>query len=119
MKTFFVVNPKSANAQTGKRWPEISAQVGKVVGEFQHAFTQAPMDAAVLARRALEEGYECIVAVGGDGTVSEVVNGFFAQGRVINPRASLGVIMRGTGGDFRRTFGWGRDIPSALQRLTG
>ncbi|HZI10954.1 MAG TPA: acylglycerol kinase family protein, partial [Myxococcus sp.] len=106
MKTFLVVNPRSANGQTGKRWAEIGAQVGKALGDFGHGFTQGGMDAARITRQALEEGYECIVAVGGDGTLNEVTNGFFREGKPINPHAVLGLIPRGTGGDFRRTFGW-------------
>lgn len=117
MKTFLVVNPRSANGQTGKRWVEISAQVGRVLGEFGHGFTSGGMDAARLARQAIEDGYECIVAVGGDGTLNEVTNGFFRDGQVINPQATLGLLPRGTGGDFRRTFGWDLELTSALERL--
>ncbi|RKG96519.1 YegS/Rv2252/BmrU family lipid kinase [Corallococcus sp. CA053C] len=117
MKTFLVVNPRSANGQTGKRWVEISAQVGRVLGEFGHGFTSGGMDAARLARQAIDDGYECIVAVGGDGTLNEVTNGFFRDGQVINPQAALGLLPRGTGGDFRRTFGWDLELGSALERL--
>jgi YegS/Rv2252/BmrU family lipid kinase len=117
MKTYLVVNPRSAGGQTGKRWAELSAKVSQSVGEFGHAFTGGAMDAARIARKALEDGYECIVAVGGDGTINEVVNGFFREGQVINPQAALGVIPRGTGGDFRRAFGWDLELDSALARL--
>lgn len=117
MKTFLVVNPRSAGGQTGKRWAELSAQVGRALGEFGHEFTAGAMDAARIARKALQDGYECVVAVGGDGTINEVVNGFFHEGRAINPLAALGVIPRGTGGDFRRAFGWDLDLDSALARL--
>jgi YegS/Rv2252/BmrU family lipid kinase len=117
MRTFLVVNPKSANGQTGKHWPEISARASGVLGTFAHAFTEGPMDAARLSRNALREGYECVVAVGGDGTVSEVANGFFDGDKVINPKAALGVIPRGTGGDFRRTFSWGTGLDESLNRL--
>jgi YegS/Rv2252/BmrU family lipid kinase len=117
MKTFLVVNPRSASGQTGKRWAELSAQVGRVLGEFGHEFTAGAMDAARIARKAIQDGYECIVAVGGDGTINEVVNGFFHEGKALNPNAALGVIPRGTGGDFRRAFGWDLELDSALARL--
>lgn len=119
MKTFLVVNPRSANGQTGRRWLELSARVGRALGDFGVAFTEGPMDAVRLARRAIEEGYECVVAAGGDGTINEVVNGFFQDGVVINSKAVLGVIPLGTGGDFRRTFGWGLDLDASLERLRG
>jgi YegS/Rv2252/BmrU family lipid kinase len=119
MRTFLVVNPSSANGQTGKRWLETSAKLRREIGDFGHAFTSAPMEGAQLASRAIRDGYQSIVAVGGDGTLNEVVNGFFENGKAINPQAALGVIPRGTGGDFRRTFGWGPDLASAVRRLKG
>jgi len=119
MKTFLVVNPHSANGSTGKHWPEISSEVGKTLGTFGHAFTRGQMDAAELTRKALRDGYGCIVAVGGDGTVNEVVNGFFENGKPITDGACFGVIPRGTGGDFRKAFGWDGALKSALERLRG
>ncbi|KFE66461.1 diacylglycerol/lipid kinase family protein [Hyalangium minutum] len=117
MKTFLVVNPRSAGGATGKRWAELSAKVSRALGEFGHEFTSGAMDAARIARRALQDGYECVVAVGGDGTINEVVNGFFHEGKALNPNAALGVIPRGTGGDFRRAFGWDLELDAALTRL--
>lgn len=117
MKTFLVVNPRSANGQTGRRWAEISADIGKAVPTFGHAFTEHPLHAVELTRRALHDGYECIVAVGGDGTINEVTNGFFEGGKPLNPNAALGVIPRGTGGDFRRSFDWSLEMSNALERL--
>jgi len=118
MKTFLVVNPRSAGGHTGKRWAELSARVNRSIGEFGHEFTAGAMDAARIARKAIDGGYECVVAVGGDGTINEVVNGFFREGKAINPNAALGVIPRGTGGDFRRAFGWDLELDSALARLS-
>ena len=117
MKTFLVVNPRSAGGETGRRWAEISSQVTRSIGDFGFGFTERTMDAARLTREALQEGYDCVAAVGGDGTVNEVLNGFFADGKAINPQAALGLIPRGTGGDFRRAFGWELDLESALDRL--
>jgi YegS/Rv2252/BmrU family lipid kinase len=117
MRTFLVVNPRSANGDTGRRWPDISAAVAKSVGEVGSAFTDAPMHASALTASALEAGYRCIVAVGGDGTLNEVVNGFFQVKGGPPPGASLAVIPRGTGGDFRRTFGWSTDLRAACARI--
>ncbi len=117
MKTFFVVNPKSANGSTGKRWGELVGTIARALPDFGVEFTKAPMDAVDLTRRAIESGYECVVAVGGDGTINEVTNGFFRDGKPINAQAALGVLPRGTGGDFRRTFEWDTDFEAAVQRL--
>ena len=117
MKTYLVVNPKSGNGDTGRRWAEIQARLVRALGEVSYGFTEGPMHACELARRALHQGYDTIVAVGGDGTINETVNGFFEAGRAINPGAALGVLPRGTGGDFRRTFGWDLELEHTVERL--
>lgn len=117
MKTFFVVNPKSANGATGRRWAELAASIARTLADFGVEFTKGPLDAVQLTRTALKAGYECVVAVGGDGTINEVTNGFFEDGRGLNPNAALGVLPRGTGGDFRKTFGWELDDDAAIRRL--
>ncbi len=117
MKTFLVVNPKSAGGQTGRRWAELAAELSRGLGEFGHAFTEGPLHAQSLAARALKDGYTCVAAVGGDGTINEVVNGFFEEGRAINPQAALAVVPRGTGGDFRRTWGWDLKLRTAIDRM--
>jgi len=75
------------------------------------------MDAIRLTRWALRGGYNCIVAVGGDGTLNEVVNGFFDEKGPIAPDACLAVLPRGTGCDFRRTFGWTLKLDEAFERI--
>ena len=119
MRTFLVVNPRSSNGETGRRWPDISAAVLKTLGDCSSAFTETPMHAAALTARALEAGYRCIVSVGGDGTLNEVVNGFFQVKGGPPAEATLAVIPRGTGGDFRRSFGWTTDLRAACARIRG
>ncbi len=117
MKTFFVVNPKSANGNTGRRWGELVATIGRTLPDFGVEFTKGELDAMHITRAAIKNGYECIVAVGGDGTINEVTNGFFEDGKVLNQQAALGVLPRGTGGDFRKTFDWDLDSDAAIARL--
>jgi YegS/Rv2252/BmrU family lipid kinase len=117
MKTFFVVNPRSANGETGRRWAEYQARIQRAIPDAAFAFTAGPMDAAKLARKAIQDGFGCVVAVGGDGTVNEVTNGFFDGEKALNPEAALGVLPRGTGGDFRKTFEWDTNLDENVQRL--
>ena len=99
-----VVNPKSQNGALGRKWPELSRGLQREMGAFDAVMTQAPGDATRLARAALEGGADVVVAVGGDGTIHEVVNGFFdADERPVRPGAALGLVPFGTGGDFRKT----------------
>ncbi len=118
-KTLVVVNPNSANGATLKNWPLISDEIGKYVAGFQYVFTTAPKDASELTRQGLIEGFEMIVAVGGDGTNNEVINGFFDGNDLVNPDAVFANITQGTGGDLRRTLGTQRDFTKVAPLLAG
>ncbi|HAH10927.1 MAG TPA: transcriptional regulator [Alphaproteobacteria bacterium] len=117
MRTFVVLNPRSGNGRTGRHRTRITARIAEAVGPITIGETRGPMDAASLTQQALLEGYELIVSVGGDGTLNEVVNGFFRNGGLINPDASLALVTVGTGGDFRRTFGIADGLDESLARL--
>jgi len=124
VKTFLVVNPRSAGGATARHFDTIVQAVRNALGDCAHAFTERPMHATELTRQALVE-HDLIVAVGGDGTINEVVNGFFEEPRpgvpakAIRPGASLGVLPRGTGGDLRRTIGLDGDLWRCVARLKG
>jgi YegS/Rv2252/BmrU family lipid kinase len=102
-RTVVVVNPKSQGGRLGKRWPEIADTLQRAF-PFDDVHTQRAGHATELVRDALRGGAERIVAIGGDGTINEVVNGFFDNGTPIAPQASFALIPFGTGGDFRRTM---------------
>ena len=111
-RTVVIVNPKSQGGKLGKRWTEVGEILGRAF-PFDEVMTQGVGDATRLAREALKGGAERIVAIGGDGTVNEVVNGFFDNGAPIAPNATFGLIPYGTGGDFRRTVGLPKEIADA------
>jgi diacylglycerol kinase (ATP) len=109
-RTTIVVNPKSQGGKLGKRWPELADTIGRAF-PFDEVTTTGPGDATRLTREALRAGAERVVAIGGDGTVNEVVNGFFDDaGEPIAPEAAFALIPFGTGGDFRRTF----ELPTGI-----
>lgn len=116
-RTLLVVNPRSANGTTARVWPSLLARARAVLGGAEAVLTEGPFHAAELARRGLRDGFDRIVAVGGDGTNHEVVNGFFDRGRPVRPDASFACIPRGTGCDFLRTFGLSRDPEALLDRM--
>lgn len=118
-KTYFVVNPNSANGRTGKLWPEIKPLAESVLGEVGFGLTDRPMHAMELAREALKSGWEMIVSLGGDGTNNEVANGFFEDDKPINPDAVMGVVCSGTGSDLIRTINVPRDFHESVPLLAG
>src|SRR6478752_5069463 len=97
--TVFLVNPASSNGATGKRWPELAHRAERAGLRGETLFSQRPGHLIELARQAVEGGATLLVAVGGDGTLNEVVNG--AAGSDVE----LATIPLGTGMDFVRTYG--------------
>jgi len=74
-------------------------------------------DGARLAREAFGLGRRLIVAVGGDGTASEVIDGLAQSGAASDPELEVGFIPRGTGGDLRRSLGLSDDVTTAARAL--
>lgn len=111
-----IINPAAGAYSTRRKWPRISQWLKKVGLLFDQVFTEEMGHAIELARTAVSDGYRRIVAVGGDGTVNEVVNGVLASG---SSEVAVGVISTGTGSDFIRSVGIPRDCNSACACLTG
>jgi len=95
-----IVNPRSANGSTGRKWPKLEKRLREALPPFDAVLTGGAGDAVRLAAGGAGQ-YETVVAVGGDGTISEVANGILAAGA----EAALGVIPCGTGSDLVRTLG--------------
>ncbi len=139
-RTFVIANPSAGAGTVKEEWPLIERLLRANLPEFDYAFTEGPAHATLMAREALRAGWEMIVSIGGDGTLNEVVNGFFETpdpddtyhlGELgflhpkglepvpINPDAVLGMIPLGTGGDFRRTIGLMGDLAETIDHLQG
>jgi len=105
--TLVIVNPASAGGRTLKEWPLVQRCLVDAGVDFEPRMTANSGDATRIAREALRDGFARIVAVGGDGTLNEVVNGFFDPHtrEPVNPQAVLGMLPSGTGGDFRKSAG--------------
>jgi len=117
-RSLFIVNPVAAGGKTGSVWPAIEEELHSLNVSFDHRFTEAPNHATTLAREAVQEGYDMVVAVGGDGTVNEVVNGLMTPGSE-KADALLGIVITGRGSDLARTVGVPADYAEACARLTG
>ena len=108
MKTEYVsvvINPVAGNGKA-KRVAQTILQKIKSSADFEIdiAFSQEKNDAKNITRKAILDGASMIIAVGGDGTINEVVNGFFINSKPLNPLCELGIISCGTGNGYARTL---------------
>ena len=111
-----IVNPVAGACATRRKWPVIRQQLKDAGLSFDYEYTEGVGHATELARAATSNGYQYLVAVGGDGTVNEVANGILSS---TNLRTALGMISTGTGSDFARSVGISRDITKVCSSLTG
>ena len=115
MTAYVVVNPKAGH--TKRDWPKIKTELEKIFPLMQVAQSHARGEVARLVRAALKAGHVDIIAVGGDGTLHEAVNGFFENGALVSPDAVMGFVSSGARCDFRRTLGIKAGYEAAIARL--
>ena len=114
-----IVNPRAGGGAVERGWSAIRDVIEGEGLEYEVSFTEDAGHATVLARDAVRAGGRYVVAVGGDGTVHEVVNGMMGDEGPLDPEAVLGVVAAGSGGDFVRTFGMSQRPGEAAQHLGG
>lgn len=115
-KIHIIINPASAGGKTGESKEKILSELKKQIGSnFEFSETRAPYDATTITRKAITNGCQVVIAVGGDGTVNEVANGFFVNGKIINPDVKFGVISFGTGQGFAQSIGLPADLSTQIQ----
>ncbi|HUY44632.1 MAG TPA: diacylglycerol kinase family protein [Streptosporangiaceae bacterium] len=111
--TVFLVNPAASNGAAGKRWPELAHRAARLGLQGETLFSERPGHLIELARGAVDAGARLVVAVGGDGTLNEVVNGI--AGRDVE----LATIPLGTGMDFVRSHGIPSKFDDAVRVAAG
>jgi diacylglycerol kinase family enzyme len=128
-ETVLIVNPNSCGGSTGKNWKSLYNQIKDIFGEKpQVVFSQKSGDGTTLTRDFLRRGFEKIVALGGDGTINEVANGFFEEITLgnnssddkttsaspvlkpINPEAMMGLVPAGS----RNVLAKSLDLPDGI-----
>jgi diacylglycerol kinase (ATP) len=108
-----IANPTAGNGKAKKAALYVLQKIKSITPTSVNlVFTKTKNDATRIAREAISNGTTLIVAVGGDGTINEIVNGFFTNGKQINPVCELGIINGGTGGGYARTL----NIPPSLDQ---
>ena len=108
-----IVNPAAGAGKTITKWPQIKHTLNDVGLHFKDSVTEAPGHAVELAKSAAKEGCDMVIAVGGDGTLNEVVNGLYEAGSLND--VMLGIVSTGTGADYVRTVGTPTDYEKACR----
>lgn len=112
MKILFIVNPIAGTDKAKKLIPLIEERMDKTNIKYSIAITNQPKEATSLTINGLENGFDSIVAVGGDGTINEVAMGIIQKGY-----GTLGIIPGGTGNDLARSLDIPLDPEEALYSL--
>ena len=117
MKTLLIINPHSRGGKSYKTAQKAMKYLEEKNYEFGHIIIEHFDDACRLSYRANLEGVDRIIAVGGDGTINKVANGFFDdRGKKIS-NSVFGVIYSGTSPDFCKSYGIPTDVHAACDVL--
>ncbi len=111
----FIVNPVAGDGRALHLEPWLRRHLSGGAPRATVVETEAPGHATELARRAAADGHDRVVAVGGDGTIQEVVNGLIDGGN----GPSLGILAGGNGNDLARSLGLPRRGEEALHVALG
>lgn len=109
MRRVVIANPSSAGGATGRR-RQVVERWSREILEAPVRWTDAPGAGRRMAAQAREEGFDVVVVVGGDGTISEVVDGLVGAGG-----GAFAVVPSGTGGDLARTLQLPQDMRRAMR----
>jgi diacylglycerol kinase (ATP) len=113
-KTIAILNPTAGRGAGARLAPQITQWLGDSGHEFEMITASAPGHPTILAREAAAQGREMVLAIGGDGTANEVINGLMQADNGPDDTA-MGVLPIGTGNDFAYGVGVPMDLQEACQ----
>lgn len=117
VKYFIVVNPGSRGGESRRLFKHIRGLLASKKIVYDYTFTKSLDDAYTLSSNANQQGYDVIVAIGGDGTINRTIQGFYNdQGERLSP-AKLGVMYTGTSPDFCKNYNIPLNFNQALTTL--
>jgi YegS/Rv2252/BmrU family lipid kinase len=99
-----IVNPAAGRRDGGAGWRAVEAALREAKVAFDAVQTQAVGDATGLAAQALRDGRRRLIAVGGDGSVNEIVHGVMDAGLADTREVTLALAPHGTGNDWARSI---------------
>lgn len=118
-KWLVVLNPNAGGKQSLKDWPKIKHELHKQGFQFEMEKTRHPLDAINIVEQKIGEGFRKLIAIGGDGTLHEVVNGIMRQQHTSPAAILLAIISVGTGNDWIKTHQISSDYKTAIAQIKG
>src|SRR5262245_551304 len=100
-RILFIINPAAGAGKGASRWARFEREFQKQGVQFAKRVTNSPGDAIQIARETAGD-HDLLVAVGGDGTISEIAHGLLSSSAV---GTALGIVPVGTGNDMAGTVG--------------
>jgi YegS/Rv2252/BmrU family lipid kinase len=107
----FILNPTSDRGNAAHSVSSLTHRLQELKLDYELIQTERPWHAPELARQAVQDGFKVVVAVGGDGTANEVLNGLMQAKHAGEGEAALGLIGIGRGNDFA----FGMHVPNGLE----
>jgi YegS/Rv2252/BmrU family lipid kinase len=112
-----IANPAARSGSAYKAIPKLEQTLSKYGLDYDMVQTTEPLHAKVLTRQAIREGYDVVVAAGGDGTSNEVINGIMEAKDAGEGSAAMGSLCIGRGNDFAYSMNIPVDIDEDCQSL--
>ena len=109
-----IINPKSGKRNFRRQQKYLFLTLKHAGIEFDYRLTRFAGHASKIARYFVEKGYRNIMVLGGDGTMSEVINGIFSSNIVVDDSLKIALIPRGTGNDWARFWGLTTDYKKSI-----
>lgn len=100
-----IINPVAGRGSANRYLPQIEEKLKSLNLDYQVTLTEYPWHAAEISQRAVAEGFDVVVAAGGDGTSNEVLNGLMLAKNAGLGSACMGVLCIGRGNDFAFSMG--------------
>lgn len=110
-KIFLIINRYAGNKEGARALEIVVPYLKKKECLVEYSFTNHPKHATELAAKAVSDGFNLVVAVGGDGTVNEVAQGLYGKG------TKMGIIPMGSGNGLARELGISMDMHKSARAL--
>jgi len=116
--SLFILNPAAGHGRAARVWASFQKELARVLPGASCVRTESPGHATAIAREAVLGGVGRLVAVGGDGTFSEVLEGVMSAPEELRRKAWLASIPAGSGCDFARHLGYSKDRRGFIELIT-